>query len=330
MSKIKFISAFLLLFTMVTFTSCENEPIDSAIDLDDFNNGGNNGVIPGVFTATIGADSFSAQSIIADYSDSAFGPELNIIGVMQNGKSMNIQIINPALGTRTANTEFSTLLLFQYSASANDLYSSLNTTANASTGTITITEFNLTTKKISGTFSFTGFGALNSATQKEITNGVFSNITFTDTTTIIPPPTSVAGTYLLTAFNSSVPTDLNNDGTASTNQLNETTCFDNMLLTLNANNTFTANSKGIEIVFNGTVDEISCFADPNYTGTWALNGTILSLTYTDTGVEYTDNYTVTGNILTATISGGEIVGTETTTGAPVYLTSNLTIIFTKQ
>ena len=71
MSKIKFISAFLLLFTMVTFTSCENEPIDSAIDLDDFNNGGNNGGIPGVFTASIGADSFSAQSIIADYSDSA-------------------------------------------------------------------------------------------------------------------------------------------------------------------------------------------------------------------------------------------------------------------
>ena len=330
MSKIKFISAFLLLFTMVTFTSCDNEPIDSAIDLDDFNNGGNNGGNPGVYTATIGADSFSAQTIIAEYSDSAFGPELNLAGIMQNGKVMNIQIINPAVGTRTASTEFSTLLFFQYFASSNDVYSSINNTTNASSGTITITEFNLTTKKISGTFSFTGFGALNSATQKEITNGVFTNITFTDTTTVIPPPTGIAGTYLLTAFNSSVPTDLNNDGTASTNQLNETTCFDNMLLTLNANNTFTANSKGVEIVFNGTVDEISCFTDPNYTGTWVLNGTILSITYTDEGVEYTDEYTVNGNTLTATISDGEVVGTETTTGEPVYLTTDLTIIYTKQ
>jgi hypothetical protein len=329
MKKIKFISTFLLLFTMVTFTSCDNEPIDSAIDLDDFNNGGgNNGGNTGVYTATIGDDSFSAEVIVAEYSDSAFGPELNIAGIMQNGKTMNIQIINPAIGTRAANTEFSTLLFFQYSSSLNDVYSSINSSTNSSTGTITITDFNLTTKKISGTFSFTGYGALNSATQKQITNGVFTNISFEDTTT--PPPAGIAGTYLLTAFNTSVPTDINNDGTSSTNQLNETTCFDDMLLVLNANNTFTANSKGIEIVFNGTVEEVGCFSDPNVTGTWVLNSNTLSLTYTDVGVEYTDDYIVNGNTISATAADGEIVGTETGTGAPVYLTSDITIVYTKQ
>jgi hypothetical protein len=328
MKKIKYISTLLFLFTLVTFTSCDNEPIDSAINLDDFNNGGNNGGNPGVYTATIGDDSFNSNVTIAEYSDSAFGPELNISGIMQNGKVMNIQIINPAIGTRAANTEFSTLLFFQYSSSLNDVYSSLNNATNASIGTITITDFNLTTKKISGTFSFTGFGALNSATQKQITNGVFTNVLFTDTTT--PAPAGIAGTYLLTAFNTSVPTDINNDDISSTNQLNETTCFDDMLLILNANNTFTANSKGIEIVVNGTVQEVGCFTDPNVTGTWAINGNTLSLTYTDTGVQYTDDYTVNGNTISATTQDGEIVGTETGTGAPVYITSDITIVYTKQ
>lgn len=328
MNKIKFITAFMLLFSMVTFTSCENEPIDSAINLDDFNNGGNNGNTTGVYTATIGEDSFNAQVIQAEYSDSAFGPEMNISGVMQNGKVMNIQIINPIVGTRAANMEFSTLLFFQYASSLNDVYSSVNNTTSTSSGTITITSLNLTTKKISGTFSFTGYGAQNSATQKQITNGVFTNVSFEDTTT--PPPAGIAGTYLLTAFNSSVPTDINNDGVSSTNQLNETTCFDNMLLTLNANNTFTASSKGIEIVFNGTIDEVSCFTDPNFTGTWSLSGNTLSLTYLDEGVSYTDDYTVNGNTISASIASGEVVGTETGSGTPVYLTSNLTFIYTKQ
>ena len=51
---------------------------------------------------------------------------------------------------------------------------------------------------------------------------------------------SVVGTYLLTAFNTSIPTDLNGDGTASTNQMSETSCFNNSLFVLNSNNTFTA------------------------------------------------------------------------------------------
>ena len=35
------------------------------------------------------------------------------------------------------------------------------------------------------------------------------------------PVTSVSGSYLMTAFNTSIPTDLNNDGIPSANQMNE-------------------------------------------------------------------------------------------------------------
>ena len=40
MKNIKLVACLFFILTAFTFTSCENEPIDSAINLDDFNNGG--------------------------------------------------------------------------------------------------------------------------------------------------------------------------------------------------------------------------------------------------------------------------------------------------
>ncbi len=139
----------------------------------------------------------------------------------------------------------------------------------------------------------------------------------------------VAGTYLMTAFNSSVPTDLNNDGTRSTNQMNETNCFNGNTMILNSDNTFTATSKGIDIETNGTNETITCFVDPNITGTWSLSGNQLTLTYTEAGEQFTDVYTVSGSTLTLNITDGEIVGT-TSGGDPVYLDAEIDIVFTKQ
>ena len=138
--------------------------------------------------------------------------------------------------------------------------------------------------------------------------------------------TTVVGTYKLTAFNTSVPTDLNNDGTSSTNQLSETTCYNNSFMTLNANNTFSADSKGVEIDL-GT-NALECFTDPVIIGTWSVSGSTLTTTYVDGGTTYTDTFTISGNTLTYNINGGEVVGTAG--GTPVYLTSNIQIIYTKQ
>lgn len=137
---------------------------------------------------------------------------------------------------------------------------------------------------------------------------------------------SIEGTYKLTAFNTSIPTDLNNDGTSSTNQLNETACYNNSFLTLNANHTFSADSKGVDIDL-GT-NALECFTDPVIIGTWALSGSTLTITYTDGGTSYSDTFNVSGNTLTFSENGGEIVGTAG--GTPVYLTSNIQIIYTKQ
>lgn len=138
---------------------------------------------------------------------------------------------------------------------------------------------------------------------------------------------SVAGNYKLTAFNTTVPTDLNGDGTNSTNQLSETNCFDNTFLSLNADHTFVADSKGIDIVDNA----LSCFEDDDLSGTWALEGNNLVLTYVDPvdGNTYADSFSVQGSVLKHTATGGDIVGT-TSTGEPVYLTSNIEFIYSKQ
>ncbi|WP_338410123.1 hypothetical protein [uncultured Flavobacterium sp.] len=140
--------------------------------------------------------------------------------------------------------------------------------------------------------------------------------------------TGVSGTYLLTSFITSVPTDLNGDGTTSINQMNETNCFNNSFIVLSAANTFISNSKGIEIDGIGTDAVVSCFSDPDYSGSWAQNGINITFTYQDAGVSYTDTFVYNGNTLTLSYSDGEVVGTSG--GNPVYLTSDLTFVYTKQ
>lgn len=137
-----------------------------------------------------------------------------------------------------------------------------------------------------------------------------------------------AGIYKMTAFNSSVPTDLNEDGTASTNQMSESTCFTDNTFVINSDNTFTATQKGVEIGFDGTNETIECYTDPSISGTWDLNGTVITFSYTEDGVPTVQDYVVSNTTLIMTMDDGEVVGTSG--GNPVYLTSNLEVIYTKQ
>lgn len=138
-------------------------------------------------------------------------------------------------------------------------------------------------------------------------------------------PASVAGTYRMTAFNTGIPTDLNNDGTTSTNQMLETTCYNNSTLIINADGTFTATSKGVDVSASNTLE---CYTDPDVTGTWVLSGTVLVLTYTEAGAPVVESFSVSGNSLTYSMPLGEIVST-TSTNAAVYLNSSFNIVYTR-
>lgn len=137
----------------------------------------------------------------------------------------------------------------------------------------------------------------------------------------------ITGTYRLTAFNTDVQTDLNRDGNKSTNQMTETTCFNNSLITLNEDGTFTADSKGVDI---SQTETLTCFTDTPVSGTWTYVGSTLSLTYTEDGLNYTDTFSVSGNQsqLTFRDNDGIIVGIPIDT--PEFLSSGITMIYTKQ
>jgi hypothetical protein len=196
MKAFKFLSVLLLLFATVLISSCENEPVDSAL-LDSINNGGgvdgggsgggtggsgtDGGTSGSSFTAKIGSFNFVAQNIEAVISDSAFGAELNITGFMSNGRVISIQMIKPALGTFAANTGLEKLLLFQYFEDliGINFFSSFDISSNKSIGSFTITKYDIAAKKISGTFSFSGFDYQSSPNKRQITNGVINNVSFT-------------------------------------------------------------------------------------------------------------------------------------------------------
>lgn len=329
MKKSIIFKSLITLFSIITFVSCETEPLDPAINLADFNPNVPSSTA-GAFTALVDGTSFSSTQTMGEYKITTIGNELNVTGVTTAGKIISIQLLNPAVGTFQASTTASQLVFFQYSDAtlgSNGFFSSTNLTNNTSTGTITISQFNTTTNKISATFSFTAYNTTTATVTKAVTEGVINNVSFTNQVTVTPP-TGIVGTYLMTAFNVSVPQDLNGDGTASTNQMNETTCFNNNTLVLNANNTFTATSKGLEIDGIGSTAVLTCFTDPSFSGTWSQSGSNVTFTYMDGGQSYSDTYVLNGTTLTYTLTDGEVVGTAG--GNPVYLTANIAVVYTKQ
>ncbi len=96
--------------------------------------------------------------------------------------------------------------------------------------------------------------------------------------------TTVVGSYKLTAFNSSVPTDLNNDGTSSTNQLSETSCFNNTFIIINSNNTFNASfnqSSGYAAVYGPQYSDGIKFRNNTYNVNSSVGGSISHYGFAD-------------------------------------------------
>ncbi len=192
MKKIKIIGSLLLLFTAISFTSCENEPIDSAIDLDDFggNNGGN-GNNNGVFKVDIDGVTFTASTINATKISQPFSI-YQIAGIATAGgvtKSVMIQIKdngtnNYLTGTGPNGPEDAEIGYFPNVLEPDTVYTSDDfDDIDNSTGSLTITANDIVSKKISGTFNCTVY-LLNPddgsvVGSKTLSNGVFTDVTYT-------------------------------------------------------------------------------------------------------------------------------------------------------
>ncbi|MFN4027070.1 MULTISPECIES: DUF6252 family protein [Flavobacterium] len=185
MKNIKFLTGIFLILTAFTFTSCDNEPIDPAIDLDNFGGGGNNGG-PVVFKADFSGSTWNATSAQADITNGV----ISIVGFRgSNGEGFGFQVLATSTGTYPANAN----LLVYTPANSEYGYWSINPdNAQADTGSITITEIDTVNKTISGTFNFTGYWSDTLVTNilpTVFSNGVFENIPYESDSTPVTDDT---------------------------------------------------------------------------------------------------------------------------------------------
>jgi len=172
MKNYKILIRLFLILTAFTFTSCENEPIDSAINLDDFG-GGTGG--PMVFKADFSGNTWNgavAQAVIS-------GNLISIGATKADGSSFSILISGIATGTYPANSN-----IIAYTPTGSEFgYWSVNlANQTENTGSITITNINTLTKTISGTFSYRGYWSDSSNTSiipVDFKNGIFTNVPYT-------------------------------------------------------------------------------------------------------------------------------------------------------
>lgn len=171
MNKIKLIAGMFLILTSFTFISCDNEPIDSAIDLDDFENP-NGG--PMSFKADFSGETWTGTMATAVVS----GNFISIGAAKADGSAFSILVQAQSTGTYPANTN-----IIAYTPPSSEFgYWSINPENDSeNTGSITITNINTVAKTVSGTFSYKGYWSDSSNTSiipVQFTNGVFNNIPY--------------------------------------------------------------------------------------------------------------------------------------------------------
>jgi hypothetical protein len=146
------------------------------------------------------------------------------------------------------------------------------------------------------------------------------------------PPFSAAGSWKLTAMTVETPVDINNDGTASTDFLAETGCYQNELIQLLPNNTgkFISNSYS-QLTVEGTFpDDVTftqeCIVELEETN--ITNYTILEQTISITDAEGSVFAgTLVGNTMTFIIPEGQIYFDGELN---IVLQEDLTMVYTKQ
>lgn len=130
---------------------------------------------------------------------------------------------------------------------------------------------------------------------------VFSSCSSDDNGDSVNEETMIAGTYNLTEYNTGEPTDFNLDGTANENQMNESDCYDDARIILNADGTLTFHNN--YILVNEETGSATC-ASESYTGTWIVDtqvgsNVIIDATYALPNNDEVDiQITKTGNTLT--------------------------------
>ncbi len=148
-----------------------------------------------------------------------------------------------------------------------------------------------------------------------------------ETPIFIEPNIDPIGSYLLTGFNTTIPTDLNFDGKTSTNQILETDCYDYFILTIKSDGTFVNNNK--LAIKNPVTNSLSCSQGSDIYGTYTVSGKTVTLKYLLNGVEKTLNLkSNSSQILTSDVSRIEIANSFQ--NQIISISSDVEYVFTKK
>ena len=112
-------------------------------------------------------------------------------------------------------------------------------------------------------------------------------------TPVVPESFLAIGAWDLTAVNINLSQDVNEDGTPSTNLIDELPCLSG-LLTINSNNTWTARITDVSVTpVTGELYIIDCGNTLSFSGNWSNTGNTLSLNSSDF-----QDFTLSGDTLT--------------------------------
>jgi hypothetical protein len=282
MKNIKFLAAIFLIFTAFTFTSCENEPIDSAIDLGDFEPPTNG---PTVFKADFGGNTWTSTAAQALIS----GNFISIGATKADGSTFSFLVESNSVGTYPANTN-----ILAYTPAGSEYgYWSVNFANEAeNTGSITITNINTVNKTISGTFTYKGFWSdldNTSIIPVDFTNGVFTNVPYiTQTETGDTFFAKVGGTEFVDVDILTVITDINGQEFISVGA--QTAALDDM--TISVRSGLTAGT--YPITGDIAVDNVQAICTMNSVEQQAVSGSITIISKTADHIKGTFLYVTNG------------------------------------
>jgi len=135
----------------------------------------------------------------------------------------------------------------------------------------------------------------------------------------------LVGTYRLTSWNSPVSVDFDGDGVSNTNMMNESNCYNNSIMRINNDNTYTMTYNYVGI--DGTV---SCQSETT-NGTWTRNGNSFATTNIAGGQNVNTNYNfASGNqtTLTRNMSNWNYPSVDAN-GSQVYASGNVNTVMTR-
>jgi hypothetical protein len=290
MTKIKFITVLFLLFSAVTFTSCDTEPLDSAINLDDFN------TVPIPANAQFKVD-FSGETFNATNTTVYISGNTIVMEATRGnaGEGFGFIIDGSTVGTYQANEN-----LLTYTPSNSEYgYWSLNPeNETLNTGSITITSINTTNNTISGTFNFTGYWSDTTVTN--ILPTVFSNGVFTNLPYVTQSPTNdtfyakVDGAEFVDTF---IQTVISGTGSDELINIDATDAnLNSILLVIDSEL-----SAGTYQISNGLVLGLCTFDDVDFEST---NGTIVIQSKSATRIKGTFNFEISDGTNTKQVTQG--------------------------